>query len=130
MRFRFLFFAVVLGILASQAGLTQGPAGAPTGSTGQCNDGTYTNAPSKRGACRGHQGVKAWFAAAPASTVPAAPTAAPPPAARGPCSSCSGKDHHIDLNENTCSRRRSWSCLAEHIDERLPLLWHALLRDD
>jgi Protein of unknown function (DUF3761) len=86
MRFRFLFTAVALGILASQAGLTQAPAGAPTGSTGQCNDGTYTNAPSKRGACRGHQGVKAWFAAASATAAPApaaapAPTPAPAPAA-------------------------------------------------
>jgi Protein of unknown function (DUF3761) len=85
MRSRLLFTAVALGILASQVGLTQVPAGAPSGSTGQCNDGTYTSAPSKRGACRGHQGVKTWFAAAstsaPASTTAApAPTPAPAPA--------------------------------------------------
>src|SRR5262249_61357158 len=48
------------------AGLVLGSsafAQAPSGSTGQCKDGTYTSAESKRGACAGHGGVKEWYAA-------------------------------------------------------------------
>ena len=61
---------------------------APQGSTGECKDGSYTSAPSKRGACSGHGGVKEWYegkAAAPAASTPA-PTkaAAPAPAAAAP----------------------------------------------
>jgi hypothetical protein len=75
--------AVATGILAAHVAMAQ----APAGSTGQCKDGTYSTASSKQGACRGHQGVKEWYAtaAAPAAAAkPAAPAAAATPAPAAP----------------------------------------------
>lgn len=64
--------ALCIGMCISA--IAQAPAGAPSGSTGVCNDGSYTSSATKAGACRGHKGVKTWFAA---NTSTAKPSATP-----------------------------------------------------
>jgi hypothetical protein len=80
---RSLLAAIALAVtamIASQAGVAQVPAGAPAGTTGLCNDGSYWTGASKSGACRGHQGVKTWYAASAAAPTTAATPTAPTPA--------------------------------------------------
>ncbi len=51
-------FAFAISVLVlSAAAHGQGPAG----STGECKDGSFSSAATKRGACAGHGGVKQWL---------------------------------------------------------------------
>ncbi len=124
------------------------PGPKPHNATGLCNDGVYAMSTSKSAACRGHQGVKEWYAAAPAAAAPAAATGCTcsdcPCCAEGgtccsPCCCCcsGGCSGEVECNyveqdsvDDSGCGRRSWTCLGEYIQQRLPLLRVELLRQD
>jgi hypothetical protein len=56
----------IISSVVAMLGITAGSiawAAPPAGSTGECKDGSYTSAEHKRGACKGHGGVKDWYEA-------------------------------------------------------------------
>lgn len=69
--------AIVAALFTSAAAIAAPPADAPAGTMGQCKDGSYSSSAEKKGACRGHKGVKDWYGAdAAAPSGKAAPAAA------------------------------------------------------
>ncbi len=58
-----IVFAMAFGCLLAMPAVQAQQASAPAGSTGQCKDGSYTSIAKKRSSCRGHKGVKEWYAA-------------------------------------------------------------------
>ena len=65
-----------IGARSQAAPAAAAPAGAPTGATGLCNDGSYWTGTTRSFSCRGHKGLKTWFgtgANAPANSVTAKP---------------------------------------------------------
>ncbi|ABO57102.1 DUF3761 domain-containing protein [Burkholderia vietnamiensis] len=79
-------FAASFGLSGAAFAQVQAPASAPAGTTGLCKDGSFYAGASKKGACAGHKGVKAWYgasAAAAGSASASASAAVPATAASG-----------------------------------------------
>ncbi len=57
----FALSILLVGSIAATAVFAAPPATAPSGTMGMCKDGTYSSSAEKKGACRGHKGVKDWY---------------------------------------------------------------------
>jgi hypothetical protein len=64
----------LLSTVGANAAFAAAPPGAPSGAMGMCNDGSYSMAAEKKGACRGHKGVKDWYGESSGASEPAKPT--------------------------------------------------------
>ncbi len=79
----FALSLLLVGSIGATCVFAAVPSGAPSGTMGMCNDGTYSSSAEKKGACRGHKGVKEWYessAAAPATTASTTTTTSAAPA--------------------------------------------------
>ena len=89
-----VFTALAASVCFAAATFAQAPASAPTGSTGMCKDGTYYSGATKKGTCRGHEGVKDRYAAAQAQSAAQRPfrgrwtAAAAVPMTQPTCAAC------------------------------------------
>lgn len=76
-----MLISTLAAALTSTVALALPPAGAPAGTTGMCNDGSYSSNAEKKGACSGHKGVKEWYGGeASKGTAPEGPRATAAPA--------------------------------------------------
>jgi len=118
---------VPLALVAGSIFGTACYAAGPTGSTGECKDGSYTSTPTKRGACAGHCGVKDWYAEEKAALTPskapqgqaAAPATAParPTASAGASAAPGGGAGKVWVNTPTkvyhCNNDRGYGKTRE-----------------